>query len=380
MADESTLLRGRQLTTGKECLPCAITAGEMLTVTKSKGFDPQRAAFFMPGSSGPCRFGMYSCLHKLILKYVGMPDVPVISPNQDSNFYSEFSECIDGSKMRRLMKDMWVSVVGMDLLRKLLLRLRPFAADPSHAQQVYEKSISRYIRAVENRSRLSQMRRLMSSIAEEFEKVQFDNEVKKPLVGIVGEIYVRSHEFANLNIIDRLEKLGAVCDLASLAEWIYYTNWTRGKKAKRRGQFRNLLTNVAQNLLQHKIETMLAKPLEEKFGKLAESPVGHVIELARPYMHHSFEGEAILSVGKTVEYYKEGVGGVVNVMPFSCMPSTVVSGLSMQVSADCGDMPILNLSFDGQEDSALTTRLEAFIEQVASRQDASLTVSQLIRV
>jgi len=33
----------------------------------------------------------------------------------------------------------------------------------------------------------------------------------------------------------------------------------------------------------------------------------------------------------------------------------------------------LNLSFDGQEDSTLTTRLEAFVEQVASRKTTALS-------
>jgi hypothetical protein len=60
------------------------------------------------------------------------------------------------------------------------------------------------------------------------------------------------------------------------------------------------------------------------------------------------------------------------------MPSTVVNSLSRKVSADCSDMPILNLSFDGQEDSTLTTRLEAFVQQVASRKDANLTASKMI--
>jgi predicted nucleotide-binding protein (sugar kinase/HSP70/actin superfamily) len=90
-------------------------------------------------------------------------------------------------------------------------------------------------------------------------------------------------------------------------------------------------------------------------------------------MHRSFEGEAILTVGKAIEYYHDGFDGVVNVMPFTCMPSTVVSSLSLRVSADCGDMPILNLSFDGQEDPTLTTRLEAFVEQVRQRQEAAAT-------
>jgi hypothetical protein len=52
----------------------------------------------------------------------------------------------------------------------------------------------------------------------------------------------------------------------------------------------------------------------------------------------------------------------------------------MHVSADCGGLPILNLSFDGQEDSTLTTRLEAFVEQVASRRKADAKVLQLTGV
>jgi predicted nucleotide-binding protein (sugar kinase/HSP70/actin superfamily) len=272
------------------------------------------------------------------------------------------------------MKDAWVAIVGIDLLRKVILHLRPFAVE---AQQVYEQSLKRWTQAVENRSKFSQMRQLMESIAEDFAALELDSNVLKPAIGIVGEIYVRSHPFANSNIIARLEELGAVCDLASLAEWIYYTNFTRSRAARRRGQFRDWFTNVFQDYVQRWIEKALAEPLdkmlrasgiEHRVSRLAEEPIEHVIELAQPYLHHSFEGEAILSIGKTVEYYHQGFGGVVNVMPFSCMPSTIVSTQTMRVSADCGDMPILNLSFDGQEDSTLTTRLEAFVEQVRQRQ------------
>ncbi|MBA7689413.1 hypothetical protein ES703_97919 [subsurface metagenome] len=370
LADEETLLQGRAFTSGKECLPCAITTGDMLKVVRVEGFDPARAAFFMPAASGPCRFGMYSCLQRLVLRYAGAEDVPVIAPNQDSSFYREFLESIDGSVAGNFMKGAWVAIIGIDLLQKLILQLRPAACDARQAQQVYEQSVKRWTQAVENRKNFSQLRELMSAIADEFAAVELDPTKvgQKPRIGIVGEIYVRSHPFANMDIIARLEELGAVCDLASLAEWIYYTNFTRSRTARRRGQFRNWFANVVQDYLQHKIEKTLAEPLEKRFGRLAEGPIEHVIELAQPYLHHSFEGEAILSVGKTVEYHHQGFGGVVNVMPFSCMPSTVVSTQTMRISDDCADMPILNLSFDGQEDSTLTTRLEAFVEQVRQRQ------------
>jgi predicted nucleotide-binding protein (sugar kinase/HSP70/actin superfamily) len=247
------------------------------------------------------------------------------------------------------------------------LRLRPIAKDPSQAQRTYERARDNWVQAVEKRTSFSAMRRLMEGITDEFSRLELDHKSQKPRIGIVGEIYVRSHPFANSNIIARFEKLGAICDLASLAEWIYYENLMRRFAARRRGQWRDLFTNAILNRVQHSLERKLAAPLERRFGKLAEGDIEHVIELAKPYLHRSFEGEAILTIGKTIEYYHEGFSGVVNAMPFTCMPSTIVSGISPNVSAYCSGMPILNLSFDGQEDSTLTTRLEAFVEQAAAR-------------
>ncbi|MGA2323875.1 MAG: acyl-CoA dehydratase activase [Sedimentisphaerales bacterium] len=384
IADEAVLMRGRAYTTGKECLPCAITNGEMLNVLGQDGVKPENAAFFMPGASGPCRFGLYHCMGRLILKQAGVDEAIIVSPNQDSNFYGQLVGSFDGSAngtgLGIFMKDIWTAVVGIDLLHKLVLRLRPYAIEPKQAQEVYEKCVRQWVEAVERktddrgqktegRRRKTEDRvRLFEKFAEDFAKVKLDKSVHKPRIGIVGEIYVRNHPFANLNIIRRLEELGAACDLAPLAEWVYYTNFTRSKMAKRRGQIKNLFSNTIQNFFQHRIERALAQPMEKKFGKLAEHPIRHVIDLAKPYIDESFEGEAILSIGKIVEYHQDGLGGVVNVMPFTCMPSTIVNTQTRRLSADCNEMPILNLSFDGQEDPTLTTRLEAFVEQVSSRQ------------
>ena len=61
-----------------------------------------------------------------------------------------------------------------------------------------------------------------------------------------------------------------------------------------------------------------------------------------------------------------GAAGVVNAMPFNCMPGTIVSGLSGRVSQDLDDVPWLNISYEGLRDSGEETRLEAFAEQVKS--------------
>ncbi len=377
ISDEAALLRGRAFTTGKECLPCTITAGEMLTVINSPGVEADKTAFFMPSGSGPCRFGMYNCMHRLILRYAKAAGAEVIAPNQDSSFYEQFAGSFNSSAMGKFMKDIWTSAVGLDLLHKVILRVRPFAADRNEAQRVHQQSISQWVKAIEQRATLRQLKQLCGEMAERLAAVETDGSRRKPRVGIVGEIYVRSHPFANMNIIARLEQLGAACDLASLAEWIYYTNFTRARMAWRQRHIGNFVTNVVQDYLQHKIEKILAEPFERHFGPLAEHPIEEAITLARPYIDSSFEGEAVLSVGKTIEYHKQGFGGVLNVMPFTCMPSTIVSTQTRRLSADCDDMPILNLSFDGQEDATLTTRLEAFVEQVASRTAPAPALSEL---
>ena len=164
----------------------------------------------------------------------------------------------------------------------------------------------------------------------------------------------------------RLEALGAEVSLASFSEWLYYTNFTRARTARRRKRWRELLVNMITDHTQHKIEKRLAEPLERYFGPLAERPIEHVLELASPYIHDSFEGEAILSVGKAVEFAREGADGVINVGPFTCMPSTIVSGIMRQVSRDLGGLPIVNVTFDGQLNPMFTTQLEAFVHQASA--------------
>jgi len=380
IADEQALINGRKYTTGKECLPCAITTGDILTVLERDDVSPDHAAFFMPGAQGPCRFGMYGSLHELVLSYVGGQSAAIVSPNQDTGFYRHLGESLDGTAGAGFMRDMWIATVGADLLTKTILRIRPYARSSEQARKIYDANLRMWTHEIEAGKNLSQMRNTMEQLADNFDKIELDPQIRKPRVGVVGEIYVRNHPFANMNIIRRLEDLGAACSLASLSEWIYYTNFTRKRMARRRRQWRNLMSNAFQDVVQKKIERKLAEPLEKKFGKLTEEPIKEVLQLSAPYLHDSFEGEAVLTVGKTVEYYKQGFGGVVNVMPFSCMPSTVVSTQEARISADCDSMPILSLSFDGQEDATLDTRLEAFVEQIRERHTGVANIETVLSI
>jgi predicted nucleotide-binding protein (sugar kinase/HSP70/actin superfamily) len=116
--------------------------------------------------------------------------------------------------------------------------------------------------------------------------------------------------------------------------------------------------------VQHKEEHSLADIFRGSIKNLHEPTIPQTLEMARDYLHHSFEGEAVLSMGKSRDFVQKGVAGLVNIMPFTCMPGTVVNSLFKRFQEDHGNIPFLNLAYDGQEQTHSRTRLEAFMYQV----------------
>ena len=88
-----------------------------------------------------------------------------------------------------------------------------------------------------------------------------------------------------------------------------------------------------------------------------------LVRVASRHIGDVFEGEAVLSMGKTIDFAKRGASGVVNIMPFTCMPGTIVSTLLKRYQEENSNIPILNMAYDGQEQTNTLTRLEAFMYQ-----------------
>jgi predicted nucleotide-binding protein (sugar kinase/HSP70/actin superfamily) len=96
-----------------------------------------------------------------------------------------------------------------------------------------------------------------------------------------------------------------------------------------------------------------------------------VVALGENFLDRAFQGEAILSLGKGLEFYHRGARGLVNIMPFTCMPGMVVGGLSTKFRRKAGGLPLLNLAFDGQSQTNVQARLEAFMYQVTNFKNPS---------
>ncbi|NWG03358.1 MAG: CoA activase, partial [Syntrophaceae bacterium] len=360
-SDEETLYWGRKLTSGKECYPCILTTGDMVKLVKSPDFDHSRAAFFMPSGNGPCRFGQYHRFHRLVLDDLGFQHVPIYSPNQDETLYNDLG--IMGSQFTRLG---WQGIVAVDLLMKKQLETRPYEKEKGKTDQVYQETLKRVCEAILNGDNLEEV--LQKSI-EEFNQIELDGLGTKPLIGIVGEIFVRLNRFANENVIRKIEQFGGEAWIAPLTEWILYVNTIAKKRSFKKKSFSNLLKVFLTDYYQKKDEHHLEKIFKKHLKNFGEPKTRSIFKKAKPYIDSSFEGEAILSVGKTIDFAKRGASGIVNIMPFTCMPGTIVSTLLKRYREENNNIPILNMAYDGQEQTNTLTRLEAFMYQAKEFQN-----------
>jgi predicted CoA-substrate-specific enzyme activase len=418
-SDYETLEIGRKHTLGKECYPFIITTGDILRTLKYT--DPNKCAFLMPLTHGPCRFGQYNKMQKIIIKELGYHDVPIIAPGspESTQFYREYD--MQGKKGAGLLLRAMAGVFTIDYLDKFLRHLRPYEINKGQTDKVYQKLLTQVCKVLENEENREIIDTLTTVIA--LAELQFKSipvkHISKPLIGVVGEIYVRNYPFSNNEIIKRIEELGGEAEISEFGEWSYHTNATgklditikqkdliykifnclrlnghnlfsQDQKLLLKGDngntffsefngtsgFKNLgrlLPNFTK-CMKFYVANRIFRRVLVRYHKLLERPIRNssVINLddtdiyeiwdnAEPYIIKWF-GEAALSVGKSVDWIKKGVDGIVNVLPFTCMPGTMVTAISRRLREEY-KIPWLNLAFDGLEQGTTETRIEAFMYQ-----------------
>ncbi len=354
-ADEETLMLGRRYTSGKECFPAIVTTGDMVKFTMREDFDRDKYAFFMGGSGGPCRFGQYNTLQRMVLDDIGYPDVPIYAPHQGANFFNDL-----GLVGRDFLHLTWKGMVGVDVLQKALFETRPYEVQPGSTDAVYKESVRDLMDELEKKGDLVGA---IERARARFETVAVDRSEMRPVVGLGGEFYVRAHDYSNQNVIRKLEALGAEVWTAPVFEWFLYRNFRRDMRAKLDGDLLLRVKNAAEDKVMTRDEHMLTRPFAGYLRNAYEPPTSEVLDMAAPYVDCSFEGEAIMTIGKTMDFIRKGLHGVVSVMPFTCMPGTISNAIHKRVRTEHGDFPFLNMVYDGNEQATDQTRLEAFIYQ-----------------
>ena len=354
--DDVSAKIGLDLVLGKECAPCLITVGDMIRRAKAPDFDPSRAVMLMPTAPGPCRFGQYSVLQRRLLDEHGLAGVELASPTSGNSYQGL------GDHPLRLRRLAWDGAVALDLLQQLLHRFRPYERDKGAADALYAAGLQRILNAVRTGGG-KPLQKALARCGDQFAALPLTGQESKPLIGLVGEIYVRFNAYTNQDIIRRIEELGGEVMLASMMEWLYLTTYNPGYYARRKGRYTTYvvmkLTETYQRYREHALTRSVAHLLRHAY----ERPTSELVALVRPYLAPEIQTEAVLTLAKAIELAHLGASGILAVMPFSCMPGLITAAIAPRVRADLDNIPWLDLSFDLQKATNIQTRLEAFIYQ-----------------
>jgi predicted nucleotide-binding protein (sugar kinase/HSP70/actin superfamily) len=363
-SDSQTNELARQYTIGEECYPQIITLGSFLKVIEDDDFDPQKTAFLMFTTGGPCRFGQYTGLIEKILEEKGLNDVPVFSASSASG-YDDI-----GDKAKNLHRTCWWAVVCSDIIRKLLLQTRPYEINKGDTDGVHKESIRLICSIMEKekqkvKEKQAELVNGINQIHQNFKDIPADFTRSKPLIGVIGEIYCRMDNFANVELIRRIEKFGGEVWLASVSEWVWYSNFYQQQDLRMKGEGFSLemLGTLIKDKFQEKDEHKFYAPVKHRFEGYEEPEnIKHFLDLAKPYLPYwGVIGEMVLNIGGAIYYQSKGVDGIIDISPFTCMNGIVSEAIYPSLSIDHEGIPIKNFYFDETE-SDYDRDVEIFLE------------------
>ena len=363
-SDNRTLELGRKYTIGEECYPEIVTLGGFLSIIEDPSFNPDNTAFLMPTAGGPCRFGQYKDLFQKILNDRGMDRVMVVAPTSSDGYKAI------GGDAGNLIRLGWWSLICADILRKLLLQIRPYENTSGETDRVHAESLRILCESIERtdlslKEKFPVLVETMGNIVKKYENIPASYHKRKPLVGIVGEIYCRLDDFTNGELIRVVERQGGEAWLAGIAEWVFYTNFMQRFDLTLQGErfSKSMLGNIVRNKVQVQDEHLLMKPVHHRFKGYEEvSSIKELTALASTYLpYYGALGEMVLNAGGSIYFHNKGADGVIDISPFSCMNGIVSEAVYPRISRDYNNFPIRSFYFDDTEGD-LEQDVEIFLE------------------
>jgi predicted nucleotide-binding protein (sugar kinase/HSP70/actin superfamily) len=354
---EEDLAMGRKYTSSKECFPMICTTGSFLRKLMEPGADPSKMSFFMPDHNGPCRFGQYNQFQRILFDRLGFQDAELITPSNDTSY-----EDVAGEHGQKFRINAWKGFVVADYLHKIHRETRPYEINRGDSDKLYHDSLSQLEKCIENGS--GRLHKTLVGIASDFMAIKVDKRQRKPVVSLVGEIFMRDNAACNGNISNRLEDLGVEVIVAPFSEWIVYSTYRFTRDSRWKNDKKGILKSKIQGIGQDVIAGSLLRGIEKFIDHEKDVSLHDMLNFCNKYVNEFYDGDPPVAIGTSVALAERGVSGIAAILPFTCMPGTLVASVSDTFRKDHNNIPFINVAYDGQDSVSLDTRLQAFVFQV----------------
>ncbi len=318
---QNTVETGLKYVNNDACYPSILVTGQMIEALQSGKYDLNKTALIMSQTGGGCRATNYIGFIRKALKDAGFENVPVIS------FNIVGMEKMPGFKLTvPLMEKLLKMLVYADLLQKMLTKNRAYEVHKGETQKLFDTWLEKCKLLLE-KSNNKEFKQSIYDIVNDFEKIELDTSIRKPRVGIVGEVLIKYHPFGNNYVADLLEKEGAE---VILPDFMGFAKFMCTHKIT----FNSLLnTNKTSSKIMKaaiKLIDILEKDVKialsnSKKGYLPPCDIWHLEEKVKDVLSIGNQtGEGWFLTAEMIEYIENDIPNIVCVQPFACLPNHVV--------------------------------------------------------
>ena len=327
------------------CYPSLMVVGQIMEAILSGKYDTHKIAVIISQTGGGCRASNYIGFIRRALKKAGYGYIPVISINLSG------LEDNPGFKLtpNLVLRGIYGVIFG-DIFMKCVYRLRPYEAVPGSVNAMHRKWVKVCQEFLSNgypsRHRFNQLCREIIA--------DFDNhiellDIKKPRVGVVGEILVKFLPAANNYLVELLESEGAEAVVPDLLDFLLYCFYNQNFKVSHLGMKKSKAWTGNMGI---KVLEWFRAPASRAFAQSRHfdppARIQDLGEMASDIVSLGNQtGEGWFLTGEMLELIHSGAPNIVCTQPFACLPNHVVGkGVIKELRRRYPQSNIVAIDFD----------------------------------
>ncbi|MBQ7781434.1 MAG: 2-hydroxyacyl-CoA dehydratase [Lachnospiraceae bacterium] len=304
------------------CYPSLLVVGQIMEALLSGKYDLNKTAIIMTQTGGGCRATNYVGFIRRALAKADMAQIPVISLNlggieKNPGFHINAELGLRAA---------FAAAFG-DIFMRCVYRMRPYEVEKGSVDAVHKKWLKVTQDFVSGKHlNFFKFNKICRQIIKDFDAVPIHEDLKKPRVGIVGEILVKFSPAGNNHLVELLEAEGAEAVMPDLIDFMLYCFYNQIYKAEELGMSKK--TARTSSLGIWAIEKLRGAAAKEFKKSKHFDPPAHIrdlVEYAKPIVSIGNQtGEGWFLTGEMIELIHSGVPNIVCCQPFACLPNHVV--------------------------------------------------------
>lgn len=318
--DQSVINEGLKNVHNDICYPAMLVIGQMIDALKSGKYDLNKTALIISQTGGGCRASNYIFLLRKALENGGFGNVPVISLNM-----SAFEKDSGFSLTVPLLIKLSFALQYGDMLMWLTNQCLPYERHKGDTQKVLDKWINNLITQMRDGG-FVRVKRNYKRIVRDFASIE-RLDIKKPRVGIVGEIYMKYSPLGNNSLEEFLISEGAEPVVSGVTDFLLYCfeNARVDKNLYGGKLFSAIPAQFGVKYLSMRQKQMI-NAIKKEGTFHAPTPFAKLKHMADGYIGKGTKmGEGWLLTAEMLELIESGVNNIVCTQPFGCLPNHIIA-------------------------------------------------------